>query len=127
MPLRDRIRKFKSNAKSRIFPTNKVEDTDVGIGQRPTTPVPDTAHGWSHLRTFLRVLEQATKPFSPLKDAVTGIIECVDIYEDVSHERKEYEELYNELEVLFQSLQIHFEGAPPTITTTVGALCMSVS
>ncbi|KAG8758508.1 hypothetical protein FRC11_003559, partial [Ceratobasidium sp. 423] len=128
MPLRDRIRKFKSDVKSRILRADKANTSvNAGTSQTSTTPAPGTAHNWTHLRSLLRTLEQATKPLPPLKAAVTAIVECVDIYENVSLERKEYGELCRELEELFQALQVHCTGdAPPAITTVVEALCGSI-
>ncbi|CAE6481177.1 unnamed protein product [Rhizoctonia solani] len=128
MPLRDRIRKLKSDAKSRISPVDKVNNsTQSGTGQASTTPAVDKAHSWTHLRSLLRALEQATKPLPPLRAAVAAIVECIDTYENISHSQKEYEELYNELEELFQALQIHCtRDAPPAITTIVETLCGSI-
>ncbi|CAE6415602.1 unnamed protein product [Rhizoctonia solani] len=130
MPLRDKIRKFKSDAKSRIFGVDEVKDgTHAGAGRTTTTPVPvpDTTHNWTQLRALIRVLEQAAKPLPALKAAVTGIAECVGIYESVTRQRKEYEVLYKELEELFQALRFNCtENASPAITSTVEALCGSI-
>ncbi|KAH7339485.1 quinon protein alcohol dehydrogenase-like superfamily [Rhizoctonia solani] len=127
MPLRDKIRKLKSDAKSRIFHVDEVkENIQAGAGQTGATPTSSTTHSWPHLRALLGTLEQVTKPLAPLKAAVSEIIECVDIFERGS-QRKEYEDLYNELEGLFQALQSYCaESTPPAITTTVEALCESI-
>ncbi|KDN41021.1 hypothetical protein RSAG8_07727, partial [Rhizoctonia solani AG-8 WAC10335] len=124
MSFRDKFRKFKSDTKLRVFQINKAKDnTHTG----PTQTSSATPHRWTHLKTFLRTLEQATRPLPPLKAAVAELVECIDNYENVWHERKEYEMLYHELEGLFQALQHHCNrDISPTITAAIEALCKSI-
>ncbi|KAJ1304380.1 hypothetical protein OPQ81_005531 [Rhizoctonia solani] len=121
MPFREKLRKFKSDTKSRIFPANEGKSTNSTIGQSSTTPVSGTQHKWTYLRALLKSLEQATRPLSPLKAAVADLAECVDIFE------AKYEALFSELERLFQMMHNHCaHNTPPVITMTVESLCKSL-
>ncbi|CAE6508980.1 unnamed protein product [Rhizoctonia solani] len=122
MSLRDKLRKFRTDAKSRIFHINESNDSKSGRSSQSSTP--GVSHRWDHLKTFLRALEQATRPLPPLKAAVAELAECIDRYEGLLRERKEYEILYHELEELFQVLQHHCtQNIPPTVTEVMEGLC----
>ncbi|KDN44454.1 hypothetical protein RSAG8_05501, partial [Rhizoctonia solani AG-8 WAC10335] len=113
------LRKFKSDTKSRIFQSSGANVTKQATGTAP--------HNWAYLWSLLKSLEQAARPFAPLKAAVGELAECVDVFEGVLHGRKEYESLYNELERLFQMLQNHCtQNIPPAITVAVESLCKSL-
>ncbi|KAG8729414.1 hypothetical protein FRC11_008824 [Ceratobasidium sp. 423] len=127
MSFRDRFRKFKSDTKSRIFQANKNDNTDVKPGQPSANFAPGASRNWIHLRTFLRTLEQSTRPLPPIKAAIAELAACIESYANLFHERKEYDTLYYELEELFQVLQYHCtQYIPPAITATVEALCKSI-
>ncbi|CAE6530672.1 unnamed protein product [Rhizoctonia solani] len=123
MPLRDRLRKFKIEVKSRVFQADESNGANTETGKLSSISPSDTFHNWTYLKLFLKTLEKAPRPFYPLKTAVAELVQCIDIYENVLHKRKEYEILYDELERLFQSLQIFCtQNTPPAITTATEAL-----
>ncbi|KAF8705997.1 WD domain, G-beta repeat, partial [Rhizoctonia solani] len=125
MSIRDTFRKFRSDTKSRIFRTNgggNPIDTEAGSPGEILTP--NTSKNWTCLKSFIRALEQATKSFPQLQAIITELSECIDKYDNVLRENKEYEMLHRELEELFQTLQHHYcQDTPPAITTAVELLC----
>ncbi|KAG8728873.1 hypothetical protein FRC11_010056 [Ceratobasidium sp. 423] len=89
--------------------------------------VSSTSRPWGHLKTLLKALEQATRPLPPLKAAVAELSGCIESYEAMLGERKEYEILYHELEELFQALQRNCtQSVPPAVTEVIEALCGSI-
>ncbi|KAF8705999.1 WD40 repeat-like protein, partial [Rhizoctonia solani] len=117
MPLRERLRKIKSDTKLRFLQSIESKDKNMKTGKSPTPPVQNTPHDWVYLKTSCRSLEQAAKSFSPLEGALTDLIECCD----------DYHALYNELEKLFQLLNDSFTlNIPPVINTAIESLCRSL-
>jgi hypothetical protein len=98
--------------------------------------------GWTSLKTFLRVLDQASGAFGPLKVVVDELVICTGIYEvrlsalvagvynlpiwwqREANGREEYETLRKQLEGLFEELEKHFpQTAPPAMTMSMEGLC----
>ncbi|KAF8600493.1 hypothetical protein BDV93DRAFT_510821 [Ceratobasidium sp. AG-I] len=75
---------------------------------------------WSGLKTLLDLLNASADAFGPLKSAVGGILECINIYEREAKAREDYEKLGAELDLLFWDLFNCLNGStpsPPTISS----------
>ncbi|CAE7053422.1 unnamed protein product [Rhizoctonia solani] len=123
-----KFRRITSSVKSSISQIPEGKD-GTSRAPEPSRAVPTTMSGsgtprWTHLRTFVKALEQATRPLPPLKAAISELAESLGIHDSLLCGRKEYEILHSELEELFQTLQKHcVENIPPAITVTLEALC----
>ncbi|KAG8687293.1 hypothetical protein FRC11_007463, partial [Ceratobasidium sp. 423] len=90
------------------------------------TPGSDS-HGWTCLRQLFKILESNTKTFGPIREAVGGLIECIDIFETLSKQCQEYKLLQGELEEISKQLQACCSQAmSPTMTITIEGLCKSI-
>ncbi|CUA68001.1 Notchless protein homolog 1 [Xenopus laevis] [Rhizoctonia solani] len=76
----------------------------------PSTLPQDPLPSWTCLKTFLRVLEPAFGIFEPLYAITKELVQCIEIYEEAANNRKEYEELRNELGNIFNDLQRVYVG-----------------
>ncbi|CAE6410247.1 unnamed protein product [Rhizoctonia solani] len=82
---------------------------------------------WSTIKSLLTILESTTKMFSPLHSAISRLSGCIDIYESLSKERKEYDYLQERLERLLSDLSEHM--ANPTriaMTNSLQRICSDI-
>ncbi|CAE6449567.1 unnamed protein product [Rhizoctonia solani] len=80
------------------------------------------AKGWSHLKRLTTLLVPVSGAFSPLKEVVDNLIECIEFYEREADGQHEYVVLQNELEALFKDLEAHLVCSSPTMTPCVEGL-----
>ncbi|KAH7308256.1 hypothetical protein B0J17DRAFT_61636 [Rhizoctonia solani] len=82
---------------------------------------------WSGIKLLLTTLESSAGAFSPLKSAISRLNSCINIYEGVSKERKEYEELREKLDGLLGDLA-EYMAQPMSLmmTNSVKRLCSDI-
>ncbi|CAE6340444.1 unnamed protein product [Rhizoctonia solani] len=79
---------------------------------------------WSAIRILLATLESSISAFGPLKSAISGLKDCVDIYESNCNKRKEYDELGDRLEGILKDIANHMEQPiGPVMTNSVRRIC----
>ncbi|KAG8742618.1 hypothetical protein FRC10_001216 [Ceratobasidium sp. 414] len=83
--------------------------------------------GWAELKTFASLLSKGSALFGPLKQAVDGVLTCVETFESVAKNREDYERLRTELNALFQDFPGYFgESTPPEIKTSIADLAQGI-
>ncbi|QRV93467.1 Notchless protein [Ceratobasidium sp. AG-Ba] len=83
----------------------EVLDTSTGSSGQGTR--------WTNLKRLGSVLRSASVVFEPLKSTVEAMSDCVEIFENESINRREYDALRVELESLFDDLTCYLDGSPP--------------
>ncbi|CAE6527439.1 unnamed protein product, partial [Rhizoctonia solani] len=80
---------------------------------------------WANLKGLLDTLNQAASAsgLGPLKTAVQGLIDCIEIFEDAAQGQQAYIELQAELEETFKRLQ-QYLALSPTIVASVSHVCV---
>ncbi|CAE6458993.1 unnamed protein product [Rhizoctonia solani] len=83
--------------------------------------------GWSHLKRLANLLASASGAFTPLKEVVDGLVECIESYEREAGGRREYLALQSELEAVFEDLGAHLVcSTSPTMTPCIESLYKSI-
>ncbi|CAE6510294.1 unnamed protein product [Rhizoctonia solani] len=83
-----------------------------------------TKLAWEGLKTLLRLLEARTDAFGRLKSAFGELYQCVEIFENASQGRKDYRELGEKLDLLFQDLRPFRDSLMgPAMASSVKDLC----
>ncbi|KAG8690391.1 hypothetical protein FRC08_010544 [Ceratobasidium sp. 394] len=74
-------------------------------------------------KTLLEVLRRSSDAFGPLKGAVGGLSQCIEIVEQEAKNREDYKKLTSELEDLLNNLASYLGGsAPPTMTPVIASI-----
>ncbi|CUA69891.1 hypothetical protein RSOLAG22IIIB_04147 [Rhizoctonia solani] len=82
---------------------------------------------WPAVRTLLAVLESSSDAFNPLKSAISGLNECIDIYERAAKGHKDYDELRDKLGKLLEDLATHIDQPMDSMmTNSVRLLCSRI-
>ncbi|KAJ1303240.1 hypothetical protein OPQ81_011438 [Rhizoctonia solani] len=88
---------------------------------------PTHTKGWSHLKRLAALLASASGALSPLKDIVDGLVKCIEFCEKQANGHREYAALKNELEALFEDLEVHLVcSTSPTMTPCIEGLYKSI-
>ncbi|KAF8751466.1 WD domain, G-beta repeat [Rhizoctonia solani] len=75
---------------------------------------------WTSVRTLLATLEVSADAISPLKLAISGLRGCIDVYEGVCTQQREYHELGTKLVTILKDLAEHIEQPiGPVMTNSV--------
>ncbi|KAG8742620.1 hypothetical protein FRC10_001218 [Ceratobasidium sp. 414] len=83
--------------------------------------------GWAELKTFASLLSKGSALFGPLKQAVDGVLACVETFENMAENREGYQRLRAELNALFQDLPGYFgESTPPEIKPSIADLAQGI-
>ncbi|KAG8707287.1 hypothetical protein FRC09_001924 [Ceratobasidium sp. 395] len=81
---------------------------------------------WSGLKTLLNVLEQSRDSFGPLKSAVAGLSQSIDIFE-TSVAQEKYSQLRTDLEHLCQDIAGFVGGnTPPSMASSILSLAEEI-
>ncbi|CAE6496417.1 unnamed protein product, partial [Rhizoctonia solani] len=79
---------------------------------------------WTGAKVLLRVVNASADAFPPLKSAVTGLKECIDIYEGVSEGRMNYGKTMEEITQLLEELRGYLlEQGAMEMTHSVKRVC----
>ncbi|KEP45884.1 vegetative incompatibility protein HET-E-1 [Rhizoctonia solani 123E] len=98
--------------------------TTTGVDHSP--PAADAAS--SVAKSLLELLESSTNAFGPLKSAMGGLVQCIDIYERTAQGRKDYEELLKGLQELLDDLQKCMPGSMGMeMTNSVKRVCIELA
>ncbi|CAE6454454.1 unnamed protein product, partial [Rhizoctonia solani] len=73
---------------------------------------------WSGIKALLAGLEASSDFFGPLKLAISGLCKCVDIYERVSNDSKEYNELRKKLKEILEDISAHTNSTVGLVKTS---------
>ncbi|KAG9078884.1 hypothetical protein FS749_009061, partial [Ceratobasidium sp. UAMH 11750] len=102
----------------------------------PAAPIPPAApatnqnakhEGWAELKAFAGLLTKGAGMFGPLKQAVDGILTSVETFEVAAENRKEYQALKLELNMLFHDLAGYFgSSTPPVMTSSIVNLALGI-
>ncbi|KAG9094569.1 hypothetical protein FS749_012210 [Ceratobasidium sp. UAMH 11750] len=102
----------------------------------PTAPIPPVhsvvdqsakSEGWAALKTFTSLLSKSVAMFGPLKEAMDGVLTCVETFETVAKNREDYQGLRNELNALFNDLPGYFgESTPPEMRPSIVDLAQGI-
>ncbi|KAG9100670.1 hypothetical protein FS749_013717 [Ceratobasidium sp. UAMH 11750] len=91
------------------------------------TENPPKSEGWAELRTFSSLLNKGATVFGPLKQAVDGILTCVETFETVADNREDYRKLRSELSILFHDFAGYFGAStPPAMTSSIINLAQGI-
>ncbi|KAL5633525.1 hypothetical protein ACGC1H_003873 [Rhizoctonia solani] len=112
-------------------PSGGIPGIFVPTQEHLTNPVTTTNNtsekssaAWPAIKSLLTTLESSADGFGPLRAAISGLNRCVEIYEDISKGRKEYDELRNNLEGLLNDLAEHMSHPMGLVmTNSVKRLC----
>ncbi|QRV78278.1 L-sorbose 1-dehydrogenase [Ceratobasidium sp. AG-Ba] len=118
--------------KTATIRTSRSSDTSPGLNapgldivtttnRQTLSKQPAEAHderkGWDELYLLSRLLSKFSSPLGPLKQAIDGILDCIDIIEGTAESSLEYQALKVELNALFQDLCGYFGGSTPPMMT----------
>lgn len=85
------------------------EDNQPSNEPRPTLDKLPTKAGfvWTGAKLLLQVVGASSDVFPPLKSAISGLNECINIYERANKGRKDYDKTSKEIDRLLQELQAY--------------------
>ncbi|QRV81757.1 Vegetative incompatibility protein HET-E-1 [Ceratobasidium sp. AG-Ba] len=88
-----------------------------------------TAHAmWTGVKTLLSTLEESAAAFGPLKSAISGINNCIDIFEMQASTREDYARLRTDLNNLCLDICSFIKGdTPPAMTSIVLAIARGIN
>ncbi|CAE6523655.1 unnamed protein product [Rhizoctonia solani] len=87
MSFREKLHKLKSRAKSRISQTSQGNSGTTN--QPSSTSASGASSRRTHFKTLVTALEQAAKPFPPLKAAISELAGSIANHDCMLSERKE--------------------------------------
>ncbi|CUA74504.1 putative WD repeat-containing protein alr3466 [Nostoc sp, PCC 7120] [Rhizoctonia solani] len=120
-----------------VIPSSSVQDSSkIALDEEIQDPLTTSQAGdqpgksdlvWPGVKALLAVLESSSKAFGPLKSAISGLNECIDIYENAGKEQEDFVELRQELEVLSKDLKIFVaEQKVSLMTDSVKQICSGI-
>ncbi|CAE6407425.1 hypothetical protein ACGC1H_005728 [Rhizoctonia solani] len=117
-----------TNALNSSIPANTSNEPSVAT----TTEVNHSSRvanaASSVAKSLLELLESSTDAFGPLKSAVGGLVQCIDIYERTAKGRNGYEELLKGLQELMNELQKCVPGSVGMeMTNSVKRVCIELA
>ncbi|QRV96189.1 Vegetative incompatibility protein HET-E-1 [Ceratobasidium sp. AG-Ba] len=88
-----------------------------------------TAHAmWMGVKTLLSTLEESAAAFGPLKSAISGINNCIDIFEMQASTQEDYARLRTDLNNLCLDMCRFIKGdTPPAMTSIVLAIARGIN
>ncbi|KAG8722997.1 hypothetical protein FRC09_005181 [Ceratobasidium sp. 395] len=82
---------------------------------------------WAGLKSLISVLEAGSGAFGPLKSAIGGLSQCIEIFEHKNQIGEEYKKLRAELNAILKDLSNYLGGSsPPTMTPVIENIASSI-
>ncbi|KAG8759721.1 hypothetical protein FRC11_001541 [Ceratobasidium sp. 423] len=129
MAFRRKLQKWKDKLEGRGQPSSGSGGATPNTSFKSVTPMETTERSgsWEYLRIFVRVLDESSGVFGPLKAVMNGLQTYIDKSESIVAGQKEYKELKIQLEGLFKDLSGYFsEHMPPGMTVSMENLCRAI-
>ncbi|CAE6469678.1 unnamed protein product, partial [Rhizoctonia solani] len=117
--------KWKKRLQIALYDTSSASSTHSGSAPRLESKKNKCT--WPVIKSLMQTLESSTEAFGPLKSVISALNGCIDIYENASKGRKEYDELRVKLEGILVDLA-EYTGSPTdlTMTNSVKRLCADI-
>ncbi|CAE6502252.1 unnamed protein product [Rhizoctonia solani] len=120
-----------SGAVSPLLPVDTTSNNPAGTDEDNPAPkfgadnkASKTGLVWTGAKVILRVVNASADAFPPLKSAVSGLKECIDIYEGVSKGCNDYGKTLEEVTGLLEELEGYLqEQGAMEMTRSVKRLC----